>query len=108
MNLYEKKCVPCAGGTPPLGEQEVMKFLTELDGNWDISEGKKIEKSYRFRNFKEALVFVNKVGEIAEAEGHHPDIFLSWGLVKIVLWTHKIGGLTESDFILAAKCDRIR
>ncbi len=105
--LYEKKCSACSGDTPPLTVEAGNTLLKELGGGWKILEGKKLEKFYRFHNFREALAFVNKVGAIAEDEGHHPDLELSWGLVKIFLWTHKIGGLSESDFILAAKCDKI-
>lgn len=107
MKLYERKCLACAGATVPLLDSDCMKFLVELGGNWKIVEKKMLEKSYRFHNFREALAFVDRIGTLAELEGHHPDIFLSWGLVKINLWTHKIGGLSESDFIMAAKYDRI-
>lgn len=104
--LHEKKCAACAGATVPMAISEVKKYLDELGGGWTVVEGK-LEKSYRFRDFKTALAFVDKVGKVAEEEGHHPDLYLSWGLVKIVLWTHKIKGLAESDFILAAKCDKL-
>ena len=90
-----------------MAEAECKKFLNELGQSWELAEGKRIEKSFRFKNFKEALAFVERVGTMAESEGHHPDVFLSWGLVRIALWTHKIGGLSESDFIIAAKCDKI-
>lgn len=107
MKLFEKKCSACAGATAPMSEAECKKFLSELGESWKLAEGKRIEKSFRFKNFKESLAFVERVGTMAESEGHHPDIFLSWGLVRITLWTHKIGGLSESDFIVAAKCDKI-
>jgi len=107
MKLYEKKCAACAGAIAPMPDPDCRKFLNELGGDWKLIEGKQIEKSYRFHNFREALAFVDRIGTLAESEGHHPDIFLSWGLVKITLWTHKIGGLSESDFVMAAKCDRI-
>jgi 4a-hydroxytetrahydrobiopterin dehydratase len=105
--LCDKKCIACSGATAPMSAEEGKVLLAELGGGWKIIDGKKLEKSYKFSNFKEALAFVNKVGALAEEEGHHPDFELGWGRVKIVLWTHKIGGLSESDFILAAKCDKI-
>ncbi len=103
--LSKKKCVPCVSGTPPLGGEELLRFFRELEEGWELKEEKQIVKDYRFKDFKEALTFVNDIGKIAEEEGHHPDITLSWGKVKVLFWTHKIKGLTESDFILAAKCD---
>lgn len=107
-DLSKKKCTPCKGGVPPLKGKELSKLHQELDGGWKIVEEHHLEKEYSFRNFKEALAFTNKVGALAEQEGHHPDIYLSYGKVKIQLWTHKIDGLTESDFILAAKCDQVK
>lgn len=104
MNLASKHCIPCEGGVPPLNEEERQKLLQELDQHWEIIDNR-LEKTYRFPDFKQALFFTNHIGEIAEKEGHHPDIHLSWGKVKVMIWTHKINGLTESDFILAAKCD---
>jgi 4a-hydroxytetrahydrobiopterin dehydratase len=108
-DLAAKKCEPCEGGTPPLGEAEVRRLLGELDG-WRLASGAKpeIEKEYRFPDFREALAFVNRLGEVAEQEGHHPDIYLTWGKVRVALSTHSIGGLSENDFILAAKADRVR
>ena len=104
-NLSEKKCVPCTTDTPPLKGKEVKDLLEELGGGWQTVDERHLEKTYRFKNFREALDFVNDVGHIAEDEGHHPDLFLSWGQVKIQLWTHKIGGLSKNDFVMAAKCD---
>jgi 4a-hydroxytetrahydrobiopterin dehydratase len=106
-NLANKHCVPCQGGTPPLKGEPLAQLHRQLGGNWQIIDGHRLEKEYRFKNFREALVFTNKLGEIAEQEGHHPDLFLSYGKVKVQLWTHKINGLSESDFILAAKSDRL-
>ncbi len=103
--LSQKHCVPCRGGVAPLKGEQLAKLQHELGGDWTIVDEHHLEKTYLFMNFKEALAFTNKVGDLAEKEGHHPDLFLSWGKVKIQLWTHKINGLTESDFILAAKCD---
>jgi 4a-hydroxytetrahydrobiopterin dehydratase len=107
-NLKQKKCVPCEGGVKPLNYDEYSEFLRkELKGWTDIDE-KRIVKEYKFKNFKEALSFVNKVGELAESEGHHPDINLhNWNKVKITLTTHAIGGLSENDFIIASKIDNI-
>lgn len=104
MNLAEKHCVPCRGGVPPLKGEELEKLKAHVSG-WEVVDGHHLTKSYKFKDFREALNFVNRIGEIAEAEGHHPDIYLSWGKVDVKTWTHKIDGLTESDFILAAKID---
>lgn len=86
-------------------DEELKSFLDQLGNDWSLEGDHHVEKEFRFKNFKKALSFTNLVGEIAEREGHHPDIHLSFGKVKILLWTHKINGLTESDFIMAAKCD---
>lgn len=105
--LSLKECVPCKGGVPALKGQELVALQTKLGGNWQVVNAHHLEKEYRFKNFREALEFTNRVGELAEQQKHHPDIFLAWGKVKVTIWTHKIDGLTESDFILAAKCDQI-
>lgn len=107
-DLAEKECVPCKGGVPPLGERESSALLARLGGGWRVVDGHHLEKEYRFADFRDALAFTNRVGELAEAQGHHPDIRLSWGRVVLAIWTHKINGLTESDFVLAAKADRLR
>jgi 4a-hydroxytetrahydrobiopterin dehydratase len=104
--LSEQKCKPCAAGTPPLKGKALDDLAKQLEG-WHIAEGKRLEKEYKFKDFREALDFTNQIGEVAEAEGHHPDIFLTWGKVKLVIWTHSAGGLTESDFVLAAKADTL-
>ena len=104
--LAEKQCVPCQGGVPPLDEAKVQSLLGELDG-WGIERDYHLTRTLTFPDFKSALDFVNRIGTVAEEQGHHPDLFLTWGKVKIELWTHKINGLTESDFILAAKIDRL-
>jgi 4a-hydroxytetrahydrobiopterin dehydratase len=106
-DLLSKKCVPCSVGAPNLNEEEINELLPSLKEDWKVIDNKKLEKNYKFKNFREALDFVNKVGELAENEGHHPDIYLSWGKVVIQLWTHKIHGLHENDFILAAKIDQL-
>ena len=105
--LAQKQCVPCQGGAPPLKGKELASLVGELGGGWQVVGERQLEKEYRFKNFREALDFTNKVGELAEAQGHHPDIYLAWGRVKLTIWTHKIDGLTESDFVLAAKADRL-
>ncbi len=106
-DLSKKACTPCKGDTPPLKGEALSSLQKQLDPSWKVHEEHHLEKEYLFRNFKEALSFTNRVGEIAEKEGHHPDIFLSYGKVQIKLWTHKINGLSESDFIIAAKCDAL-
>jgi 4a-hydroxytetrahydrobiopterin dehydratase len=103
--LSKKQCVPCQGGVPPLKGSELCQFANQLDGGWRVVEQHHLDKEYRFRNFREALDFTNRLGEIAETEGHHPDILLSWGKVHVTIFTHKVDGLTESDFVLAAKYD---
>ncbi len=106
-DLASRSCVPCRGGVPPLPAAEIERLLAELGPNgWRAVEGHHLEKEYRFPDFAQALAFVDRVGAIAEQEGHHPDLFLAWGKVRITIWTHKIDGLTESDFVLAAKADR--
>jgi 4a-hydroxytetrahydrobiopterin dehydratase len=105
--LAEKQCVLCKGGVPPLKGQELERLARELDGGWQVVEERQLEKEYRFKDFREALGFTNSIGELAEAQGHHPDIYLAWGKVKLTIWTHKINGLTESDFVLAAKADKL-
>ena len=103
--LAEKQCVPCKGGVPPLRGKELARLAGELGGGWQVVAERQLEKEYQFKDFREALDFTNKVGELAEAQGHHPDIYLAWGKVNLTIWTHKINGLTESDFVLAAKAD---
>jgi 4a-hydroxytetrahydrobiopterin dehydratase len=105
--LAQKTCVPCRGDTPPLPPAERDRLLKELGGGWEIENGHHLSKQYKFKNFVEALAFTNRVGEVAEREGHHPDIYLTWGKVGIKIWTHAIDGLTESDFVLAAKADAV-
>ncbi|TSC61204.1 MAG: 4a-hydroxytetrahydrobiopterin dehydratase [Parcubacteria group bacterium Gr01-1014_107] len=103
--LKDKKCQPCEGGVVPLNSEKARELLKELN-QWVLVDNKRIEKVFSFNNFKEALAFVNKVGELAEVEGHHPGISLfSWNKVKIVTSTHAIKGLSENDFILASKID---
>ena len=103
-DLAKRKCIPCSGDTPPLRGKELAKLKKELGGNWRVKAGH-LEKSYAFKDFVSALDFANRVGAVAEAQGHHPDIHLGWGKVKLIIWTHAINGLSESDFILAARAD---
>ncbi|GBD04021.1 Putative pterin-4-alpha-carbinolamine dehydratase [bacterium HR19] len=110
MDLTKRRCVPCEGGVLPLSDEEEEKFIKEVDG-WELirEEGKphRIKKRFKFKDFKEAIRFVNKVAEIAEQEGHHPDIHIFYNVVEVELWTHAIKGLHENDFILAAKIDKL-
>ncbi|MDP2676225.1 MAG: 4a-hydroxytetrahydrobiopterin dehydratase [bacterium] len=107
-DLTQKKCVPCEGGTPPLKKENIEEFHRQVPG-WAVADNhRKISRDFKFKDFKEALAFVNKVGDIAETEGHHPDILIhSWNKVSIELWTHAIGGLSDNDFIMAAKIDAL-
>jgi 4a-hydroxytetrahydrobiopterin dehydratase len=105
-HLADKKCVPCRGGVPPLKGTEV-ESLHRMVPRWTVVKDHHIQREYKFPDFKQALEFVNRVGTLAEEQGHHPDILLAWGKAGITLWTHKIDGLTESDFIMAAKIDRL-
>lgn len=103
--LASKRCVPCTGGVPPLKGEELGRLTAEVP-DWTVVNNHHITRSFRFPDFKTALDFVNRIGAIAEAEGHHPDVTLAWGRVDVLTYTHKIDGLTESDFILAAKVDQ--
>ena len=105
-DLADKSCVPCKGGVPPLSASEIQPLIQKLDG-WEVENNHKLIKSYKFKNFTDPVKFVNAIGEVAEAEGHHPDLYVRWGEVRVYLWTHKVDGLTESDFIMAAKIDKV-
>ena len=109
-DLYQKNCIPCRGGVPPFDITEIHKYLKKVDG-WYVKkkEGEVyfLERKFTFKNFSESQKFVNQVGDIAEKEAHHPDIIFGWGYATIQIFTHKIKGLVESDFILAAKINRI-
>jgi 4a-hydroxytetrahydrobiopterin dehydratase len=104
-SLADRQCVPCKGGVPPLTAEEIAPLLAQLQ-DWNVIENHHLEKRYKLKNFVQALELVNRIGTIAEEQNHHPDIFLAWGRVDVKIWTHKINGLTESDFVFAAKCDR--
>ena len=104
--LASRKCIPCEGGVPPLKSGEITRLLNMLGNGWKAVKEHHLEKQYDFADFRQALGFTNRVGAVAEEEGHHPDIHLGWGKVVLAIWTHKIDGLTESDFILAAKADQ--
>jgi 4a-hydroxytetrahydrobiopterin dehydratase len=106
--LAAKECKPCRGGVPPLKGEALEKLHKQLGGSWAVVSQHHIEKEFTFRNFRDALEFTNQVGALAEAEHHHPDIYLAWGKAKITLWTHKVDGLTEADFVLAAKIEALQ
>ncbi|MHB8487261.1 MAG: 4a-hydroxytetrahydrobiopterin dehydratase [Candidatus Acidiferrales bacterium] len=105
-DLASKTCVPCRGGVPPLKGKELDGYLKQVSG-WKVADEHHLTKDFTFPDFKQALAFVNKVSAVAEEQGHHPAINFTWGKAEITTWTHKIDGLTESDFILAAKIDRL-
>ena len=109
-DLDQKKCIPCRGEIPSFNISEIHKYLKKID-QWDVKKNDEVyflEKEFKFKNFSESQNFINKVGNIAENEGHHPDIMFGWGYAKIQIFTHKIKGLVESDFILAAKINKIK
>jgi 4a-hydroxytetrahydrobiopterin dehydratase len=105
-DLASKTCVPCRGGTPPLKGEELDNLWRQIPG-WEVVEEHHLRRRFRFKNFREALDFVNRVGELAEEQGHHPDVRFGWGYAEVTVYTHKIDGLTESDFILAAKISEL-
>ena len=106
MTLSDKTCVPCHGGIPALTTGEVSRIKTEVPF-WSVIENHHLERTFRFPDFVAALAFVNRIGALAEEQGHHPDIMLAWGKVAVTIWTHAVNGLTESDFVLAAKIDKL-
>jgi 4a-hydroxytetrahydrobiopterin dehydratase len=106
-DLAKKKCVPCDGKTPRLKGKSLSDLDKQLDDRWKVVNSHHLEREYKFKDFKEALSFTNRVGKLAEAMGHHPDILLAWGKVKLTVWTHSVGGLSENDFILAARADKV-
>jgi 4a-hydroxytetrahydrobiopterin dehydratase len=106
MSLADRDCVPCRGGVPPLTRERAEALLEQLADGWRINAAGHLERTFEFKNFKQALDFATRVGEIAETQRHHPDLYVAWGRCTVEMWTHKIEGLTESDFYLAAKVDR--
>ena len=105
-DLAERECVPCRGGIPPMKGDDLKQLSRQLPA-WNVVDEHHLQRAYEFKNFRETLDFVNRVGELAEQQGHHPDICFGWGKADISIWTHKVNGLTESDFVLAAKIDRL-
>ena len=105
MDLIQKHCVPCEGGTPPFTPQQIKVYLPQIDSRWQVVNQGKLSRDFKFKNFVAAIKFVNQVADIAEAEGHHPNLHIFYSKVTIELWTHAVGGLSENDFILAAKID---
>ena len=106
--LASRQCVPCRGGVPPVKGDELKALQSKLGGDWTVVDEHHLEKAYTFEDFRQALDFTVRVGEMAEEQDHHPDILLTWGCVTVTIWTHKIDGLTESDFVFAAKSDALR
>jgi 4a-hydroxytetrahydrobiopterin dehydratase len=106
-DLAQKDCVPCKGGVPPLKGDELKSLAEQLGDGWRVIGEHHLEREFKFKDFRAALDFTNQVGELAEDQNHHPDIYLAWGQVKLTLWTHKIDGLTESDFVFAAKVNKL-
>ena len=107
MDLTQKKCIPCEAGTPPLTKDQYQPLLKQLKLDWEVIEGKKIRREFKFKDFVKAISFINKVADLAEAEGHHPNFHIYYSRVVIDLYTHKINGLSENDFILAAKIEEL-
>jgi Pterin-4a-carbinolamine dehydratase len=105
-SLADETCIPCSGGVPAIKGDELVALAASLGGGWRVVDEHHLEKEMTFPDFAQALAFTNRVGAIAEAEGHHPDIYLAWGKVRVTIWTHKVDGLTRADFVLAAKIDR--
>ena len=106
-DLAKKSCAACESGGAHLKGSDLVRLRADLKPGWTVIDEHHLEKEYNFKNFRDALTFTNAVGELAETENHHPDLFLTWGRVKVTIWTHKVGGLTESDFVLAAKIDTL-
>ncbi|HUF71767.1 MAG TPA: 4a-hydroxytetrahydrobiopterin dehydratase [Gammaproteobacteria bacterium] len=106
MNLADQQCIPCRGGVPPLSSDRANQLLAELADGWQLNDAGHLSREFKFKNFVEALAFANRIGDIAEEQAHHPDLYVAWGRCRVEIWTHKIDGLTESDFYLAAKVSR--
>lgn len=108
MELSQKKCKPCEGGVPPLSAIEIKAFTELISKNWNVNKERRLEREFKFVNFLQTMDFVNKLADIAEQEGHHPVMHVAYGKCKVEVWTHAIDGLSENDFILAAKIDRMK
>jgi 4a-hydroxytetrahydrobiopterin dehydratase len=106
-DLAARRCVPCRGGTQPLRGPQLAALLSQLGGGWRAIDEHHLEKQFRLRDFASALAFANRIGALAEEQSHHPDLHVAWGRLTVTIWTHKIDGLTESDFVFAAKVDRL-
>ncbi len=106
MKLADNQCIPCRGGVPPVSSKRAGELLAELGDDWKLDAEGHLSRQYEFKNFVDALAFANRVGEIAEQQAHHPNLFVAWGKCRVDIWTHKIDGLTESDFFFAAKVSR--
>jgi 4a-hydroxytetrahydrobiopterin dehydratase len=106
VSLADQQCIPCRGGVPPLSDERAKELLAELGDGWILDDEGHLSREFEFRNFVDALGFANRVGDIAEEQAHHPDLHIGWGKCRVEIWTHKIDGLTESDFFFAAKASR--
>ena len=106
-DLASMACAPCRGGVPPLTHEEIQPYVADLGGGWEVVEDHHLRKTFRYKDFREALEATNRIGALAEEVGHHPDIELAWGRMTVTIWTHKIDGLHEADFVFAAKADRL-
>jgi 4a-hydroxytetrahydrobiopterin dehydratase len=107
MSLADQHCIPCRGGVPPLPHERIQELLAELGAGWTVDASGHLLRRYEFPDFASAMKFAVKVGDVAEVEQHHPDLHVGWGRCDVEIWTHKINGLTDSDFFLAAKTDRV-
>lgn len=107
MDFTSKKCIPCEGGTKPLTKGKIEEYLSVINPAWEVVDDLKLKRKFKFHNFKKAIEFVNKLADLAESEGHHPDIEINYNKVTLELTTHAIGGLSENDFIMAAKTESI-
>jgi len=105
--LAERDCVPCRGGVPPLGAERVEELRRQIGAEWTVVEGHHLERDVTLKNFRQAMALANRIAEVAEAQGHHPDLLVSWGRLRITLFTHAINGLHENDFIMAARVDAL-
>lgn len=106
-DLASRTCFACEGGTPPMGHTDIQKYIKEVDSDWQVIKDHSIKREFKFKDFKEAMKFVNAVAEIANSEGHHPDIYIFYNIVDLELYTHAVKGLSENDFIMAAKIDKL-